>query len=191
MNQVKDINEYSLIKKCQQGDKQAYGVLVKKNMKRAYFTALGLTGYHESALDMSQEAFVRAYRSITKFDTKQKFFTWYYQILRNLCFNHNRNRNRRARPFSDIGDIRLNRIVDRTQSVIDKIDLQEMKNLLWQAIDSLKSQEKEIIVLKDFQDMSYKEIAEFLHIPIGTVMSRLFTARKTLKEKLRGWDKSC
>jgi len=185
MNQDKDINEHSLIEKCQQGDKQAYGVLVKKNMKRAYFTALGLTGYHESALDMSQEAFVRAYRSINKFETKRGFFPWYYQILRNLCFNHNRDRKRHARSFSDIGYIRLNRIVDPSQAVIDQIDEQEMKNLLWGAINSLKSQEKEIIILKDFQDMSYKEIAEFLNIPIGTVMSRLFNARKTLKEKLK------
>ncbi len=185
MNQDKDISEYSLIEKSQQGDKQVYGVLVKKYMKRAYFTALGLTGYHESALDMSQEAFVRAYRSINKFDAKREFFTWYYQILRNLCFNHNRDRNRRAKPFSDIGDIQLNRIVDPSQAVIDQIDRQEMKNLLWQEINSLKSQEKEIIILKDFQDMTYKKIAEFLHIPIGTVMSRLFNARKILKEKLK------
>ena len=184
MEDDKGINEHSLILKCQQGDKQAYSVLVRENMKRAYFTALGLTGSHDSALDLSQDAFVRAYRSIHKFDSDRKFFTWYYQILRNLCFNHLRDRARHAQPFSEIGEYQLNSIVDSSQNTSDQVDQKEMKKLLWQAIESLKPREREIIILKDFQDMAYKEIAESLNCPIGTVMSRLSNARKTLKEKL-------
>jgi RNA polymerase sigma-70 factor (ECF subfamily) len=184
MEQDRELDEHAVILKCQNGDKQAYGMLVKKYMKRAYFTALGLSGSHEGALDLSQEAFVRAYRSISKLDAERKFFTCYYQILRNLCLNYLRDRGRHARPFSEIGETQLNGLIDESQDATTQIEQGEMREALWKAIDTLKPQEREIIILKDFQEMSYKEIAESLACPIGTVMSRLYSARRALKTKL-------
>ncbi len=181
---MEDEKESLIIQRCQNGDKQAYGMLVNKYMKRAYFAALGLTGSHDSALDLSQEAFVRAYRAIDKLDANRKFYTWYYQILRNLCFNYFRDNTRHARSFSEIGEELLSTIADNTQDASALAEQNEIKQALWNAMETLKPQEKEIIILKDFQDMSYKEIAESLACPIGTVMSRLFNARKALKNKL-------
>ncbi len=177
-------DDRALIRRCQQGDTASFGRLVEKYMKRAYFTALGLVGNHEAALDLSQEAFVRAYRSIGTFAADRHFFTWYYQILRNLCFNYWRDHKRHACPFSEIGDIDLEAIIDAGQSSETLAEQNEMRQAVWQAMDELKPHEREIIILKDFQDLSYQQIAETLNCPIGTVMSRLFTARKALKQKL-------
>ena len=187
MTKDDEIDERSIILRCQKGDKQIYGRLVEKYMKRAYFTALGLVGIHDGALDLSQDAFVRAYRSINKLDANRKFFTWYYQILRNLCFNYLRDNARHARPFSEIGDNQVDAIIDSSQDSSLEVEQNEMKEALWKAMDTLKPHEREIIMLKDFQEMSYKEIAESLDCPIGTVMSRLFTARQALKSKLESY----
>ncbi|UCE04551.1 MAG: sigma-70 family RNA polymerase sigma factor [bacterium] len=182
-----EIDERSIILRCQKGDKQIYGRLVEKYMKRAYFTALGLVGVHEGALDLSQDAFVRAYRSIKRLDANRNFFTWYYQILRNLCFNYLRDTARHARPFSEIGENQVENIIDGSQNSSLQVEQNEMKEVIWKAMDALKPHEREIIMLKDFQEMSYKEIAESMDCHIGTVMSRLFTARQALKSRLESY----
>ena len=183
---VNGIDDKEIILKCQRGDKHAFGLLVEKYMQRAYFSALGFLKSHDAALDYSQEAFVRAFRAIKRFDIKRNFFTWYYQILRNLCLNALRDRSRRARSFTDVGDSILQTIPDSNKNAYEELEQSELKKEVWKGLNALKAREREIILLKDFQDLSYKEIAELLDCPIGTVMSRLYTARQELKSKLEG-----
>ncbi len=175
--------EREAILKCQNGDKQAFGFLVKKYMQRAYYIALGFIGSHESALDLSQEAFVKAFRAIKRFDTDKRFFTWYYQILRNLCFNFLRDRAKHARPFSEFDEHEISLIKD-SSITSDDVEREELVSAVQEALTELKAKDREIIILKDFQDLSYKEISEILECPIGTVMSRLYYARAALKAKL-------
>jgi len=182
-----EFDERALILDCQHGDKSAFGFLAKKYLQRAYHIALGLTGTHESALDLSQEAFVRAYRNIQQLDPQRKFFTWFYQILRNLCFNYLRDQQRHATAFSEIGEEVLETLSDQDADSAVNLEQAEMQELVWKALNSLKPQDREIIILKDFQELSYKEIAEYLDCPGGTVMSRLYHARKALKIKLEGY----
>jgi len=177
-------DEGALILRCQAGEKQAYGELVNIYMKRAYYTALGLIGSPEAAMDLSQEAFIRAYRAIKRLDADKKFFTWYYRILKNLCLNYLRDRARHARPFSEVGETTLLKMSDQSEEASKQVERQETKEIVWDAINSLKPQEREIIILKDFQEHSYKEISELLDCPMGTVMSRLYNARQALKVKL-------
>ena len=94
---------------------------------------------------------------------------------------------RHARSFSEIGENQVVNIIDRTQDSSLQVEQNELKEAVWNALDELKPHEKEIIILKDFQELSYKEIAESLDCPIGTVMSRLFTARQALKNKLESY----
>ena len=181
---IEDNSDKSIITRCQRGDKQAYGILVEKYMKRAYFTALGLVGSHDSALDLSQEAFICAYRAIGKFDTGMRFFTWYYRILKNLCLNYLRDKARHARSFSEIGEQVFTTMADPSSKTSAQVEKNEIKELVWQGLNALKENEREIILLKDFQELSYKEIADVLDCPIGTVMSRLYMARQALKARL-------
>jgi len=127
-------DDHALILRCQRGDKASFGRLVEKYMKRAYFTALGLVGAHEVALDLSQDAFVRTYRSINKFDADRNFFTWYYQILRNLCFNYWRDSARHALPFSTIADKQIDSIIDSSQDSARQVEQNEMKDAIWKAM---------------------------------------------------------
>ncbi|MFQ5631723.1 MAG: sigma-70 family RNA polymerase sigma factor [bacterium] len=182
-NQVEDSET---IRRCQYGDKRAFGLLVQKYMKQAYFTALGFTGAHEAALDLSQEAFVKAWRAIKRFETGRNFFTWYYRILRNLCFNHLRDSAHKPRSFSEIGENAIAEIADTHADPVQESEANELKEMVWKGLNRLRVHEREIIILKDLQEMSYKEIAEILQCPIGTVMSRLYTARKALKSELEG-----
>ena len=177
-------SDVQAIKLCQTGDRAAYGYLVEQYKERAYYSALGIVRSHEAALDLSQDAFVRAFRHIKRFDTTKKFFTWYYQILRNLCLNFIRDKKKHARSFSEIDEYQISRLTDANEDASALAEQNELKKALWAAMDDLKSKEREIIMLKDFQDLAYKEIADILEIPIGTVMSRLFNARKALKAKL-------
>jgi RNA polymerase sigma-70 factor (ECF subfamily) len=178
-------DDRSAILRCKAGDSQAYNILVKKYMQRAYYTALAYIGNHDSAMDLSQDAFVRAFRVIKKIDENRNFFTYYYRILRNLCFNFIRDRKRHARSFSDVGD-QIQTIQNTDVNPELYLVKKEQQEMVWNAIGELKPDHREVIVLKEFRDYSYEEIAELLDIPIGTVMSRLYHARKSLKEKLEG-----
>ncbi|GAB4287921.1 MAG: sigma-70 family RNA polymerase sigma factor [Ignavibacteriaceae bacterium] len=161
--------------------KAEFEVLVKGNMKRAYFTALGFLGSHDLARELSQEAFIRAYRNFNRFDRSKNFFTWYYKILKNLCLNFIRDSKKRTSRFfvepdeqqlSDAGPDEL-------------LELKEQVELLNESLGELSPEDRELIVLKEFERMSYKEIAALLSIPEGSVMSGLFYARKRLADKMK------
>ena len=158
-----------------------FEVLVKDNMKRAYFSALGFLGSHDAAMDVSQEAFIRAYRNFNKYDTKRSFFTWYYKILRNLCFNFIRdNKNRKEEFFFE------SRKYDVSRNNPDNyLEEKEELEMLHDAIKQLEIEDREIIFLREFEGYSYEEISGMLNLPAGTVMSRLFYARKKLAEKMK------
>jgi len=172
--------DHQALLRCQQGDKQAYGIVVTKYMKRAYFTALALVGNREDALDLSQEAFMRAYQALARFDLQQRFFTWYYRILRNLCLNHLRDHAK----LINLAEMKESETADRSADPAVLAERNDLSERLWHALGALQEEHREVIILKDLEDCSYKEIAARLNIPLGTVMSRLFNARKQLKDKL-------
>ncbi len=179
-------DDQSLIRLSQKGDKQAFGVLVRRYMRGAYFVALGLVGSHDDALDLSQDAFVRSYRAIRRFETGRNFFTWYYKILRNLCFNHLRDRKKRAERIRRIDTEASFQIQDAGGLQPDEIlERKERSEQVWAAIEQLSDIEREVIVLREFQELSYQEIAASLDCPIGTVMSRLYNARRHLADKVK------
>lgn len=178
--------DHKLIEWAQNGDKQAFGILVERYMRRAYYVALGLVGCHEDALDLSQDAFVRAYKAINRFDRERAFFTWFYQILRNLCFNFIRDHKKREYAFSEICDGDLFQIQDEDQLPPDRLlEKKELSRRMWKSIQSLPETEREVIILREFQDMSYQEITQVVECPLGTVMSRLYSARKHLARDLK------
>jgi RNA polymerase sigma-70 factor (ECF subfamily) len=157
-------------------------------MRRAYYAALGLVGSHEDALDLSQEAFARAFRARNRINPELPFYTWYYQILRRLCFNHNRNRRTRRDRLREASEWLAEEAgqrapADNPQRAAERA---EIRRRVQKGIAQLKAKEREILVLKEFEGLKYKEIAKLLGIPIGTVMSRLYTARRHLADLLEG-----
>jgi len=175
-------NEAVLLKRCQAGDKDAFGPIVKKYAGRASGTACLLLGCPDEAGDASQEAFVRAWRNIKRFDTRSPFYPWYSAILRNVCKSRLRRRARRRTVALTDG----HRDPSRDSDPVLLAERSERNDRLWHAVMRLSDRFREIILMKHFHDMSYKEIAAALDIPIGTVMSRLHSARQALRETLAG-----
>lgn len=183
-----EASERALVQQARAGDRRAFGELVTRYMRRAYYAALGLVGSHEDALDLSQEAFARAFRARANLDPDLPFYGYLYQIVRRLCFNFLRDsRTRRAR------------MVEATPWLMDQAgaravatdparsaERSELCAVVQAAIERLPEREREVLVLKEFEGLRYREIAELLGIPIGTVMSRLYTARRNLAAELEG-----
>ncbi len=175
-------DDRTLILRAQGGDAAAFGDLVERYMRRAYFAALGLVGSEADARDLSQDAFLRAYRARARIDPERPFYAWLYQILRRLCFNHNRDgRTRRER----LGEAAA-WLVARSEEAVAHADPQraaeaaEARRRVRAAIETLPEREREVLVLKEFEGLRYREIAELVGIPLGTVMSRLYAARRHL-----------
>jgi RNA polymerase sigma-70 factor (ECF subfamily) len=175
-----------LVLRVRSGDRDAFGELVLKYMRRAYFAALGIVGSHDDAMDLSQDAFARAFRARKRLDPDRPFYPWLYQILRRLCFNHLRNqRTRRARLEEAAGWLADRARSEAAATAPDRtVERAELRARLEAAIATLRPHEREVIVMREFEGLTYREIADLLGIPIGTVMSRLYAARRRLAATL-------
>ena len=187
-------DELSILQRCRRGSREAFESVVECYMKDSYNIALGLVGSRDDALELSQEAFYRAYKNFDRLNEKEKFFPWFYQILRNLCFSHLRRRKvRRAYELgADDAELGMGDSVSSPPSAAggDAFDPEmvaernESKDRLWKAISQLDEKHREVIVLRHFRNLAYDEMAKVLFCNRGTVTSRLYYARKRLKEIL-------
>jgi len=164
------------------GGARALERIVRATMKRSYAIALGLLGNEQDAKDVSQEAYIAAHAARRSFDVERPFYPWFYRILRNRCLNLLERRSRHP-------EVSLDAICERSTAE-DSPERSharwETAAMVWKAIFSLSPEHREIIVLRSFQELSYREIARVLEISEGTVMSRLFYARRALREVLAG-----
>lgn len=172
----------ALVTRARAGDRDAFGFLVQRYMRRAYAQALGLVGSREDALDLSQEAFARAFRARHTLDPERPFYAWLYQILRRLCFNFLRDSRTRARVMQGEATVWLADAAARPSGMDPATALEqtEARRRVTAAIERLPAREREVLVLKEFEDLKYREIAELVGVPVGTVMSRLYSARRHL-----------
>jgi len=178
--------ESGIVARAKAGDRRAFSILVERYMRRAYYAALGLVGSQEDALDLSQEAFARAFRARETLDPDRPFYTWLYTILRRLCFNHIRDRVSRRRKLEVAAPWLVAAADARAAegSPERAAALAERRDRVRAAIETLPEREREALVLKEFEGLRYREIAALLDIPIGTVMSRLYSARQHLAQAL-------
>lgn len=166
--------EKKMLVKVKRGVKKAFEPIVKIYMKKAYYCALSFVGNEEDALELSQEGFVRAFRSIKRYDLKKNFFPWLYQIIKNLCLDFLNKRKKDLIMSEKLKAIDLEKTREK------RID----KESVWQAIETLKPEQREIIVLKYFQNYSYREIADIMDKPLGSIMSSLYYSKQKLKKEM-------
>jgi RNA polymerase sigma-70 factor (ECF subfamily) len=178
-----------LILRTQGGDRHSYDLLVKRYQKRVYFLALRMARDHDAADDIAQETFVRAYFAIGSFTIGRNFYTWLYKICMNLSINH-----LKSRKFL-ISESRMSDETDplereaRGRDPSDALVSRETTTKIESAIDSLSPKYKAVLVLRVYEDMSYEDIARTLDITVGTVMSRLFRARKKMLDVLGEYER--
>lgn len=189
---LRDELDENLVKLAQNGDTEAYGVLVERYQRRVFNVCYGVVRNHDDATDLAQDAFIKAFRSLSRFRGNSKFYTWIYRIAKNVCIDHIRKQKRRnSVEFDDaVGHdepvspgasllpsalgINPARVAGRRE-LLDQID---------NALSTLSENHREVIVLREIEGLSYQEIAETVDISIGTVMSRLFHARKNMQSAL-------
>jgi RNA polymerase sigma-70 factor (ECF subfamily) len=175
--------EVELVRKCQGGDARFYEPLVRAYEPAGMRIALGMMGNPDDARDALQEAFVKAWKSLARFDMKRPFGPWFFQILRNHCRDLLRSRVSRAKLEVEDEAIET-RPMDAEAGPERARERGAAKELLWRGLEKIGSGHREIIVLKEIEGLRYPEIAEALGIPEGTVASRLFHARHALKQAL-------
>lgn len=179
-------DEAALLVAAREGDKAAFSTLVRQYQRRAYGVAYHFVGNREDALEVAQEAFIRAYRAMDRFDVHMPFYPWLYCILKNTSLNRIKKRKRRAESSLDaLVDVGYE-IEDSGQSPDEAASNGDVRDAINMAMAHLSDDHREILRLRHMLDLSYSEIALHLGIPKGTVMSRLHGARKLLREKLEG-----
>ena len=179
-----EVTDAELASRAKRGDIGAFETLVERYKERAYMIALGFVGSPDDAMDLSQDAFVRAFRAMRTFKDGCDFYPWFYAVLRNTCFNFLRRRKTRKESSLDAAQEYGFDVVDRGPDPVGVLERQELREIVRAEIDKLAPVHKEILLLRHFELLSYKEMATVLECPIGTVMSRLYAARQALKARL-------
>lgn len=176
------MNEQQAIRLClRHRDPVGFEFLVQKYRREAYFHAFALMGNAADAADACQESFGRAFAAIPKLVALDQFYPWFYRILRNCCLNMLDRRRTVLKHSGDAGSDSW--AAPQSQSPASILEKREEIKLIRQVLDNMGVHEREILSLKYIQGRSYEEIASLLEIPRGTVMSRLFHARKAFRER--------
>ena len=181
-------NEISLIRLAQKGDAKAFGDLVEKYDDKVMNLALSILGSREDAQDVYQEVFIKVFKALKTFRFQCEFFTWLYRITLNTCLSYRKNRQRKRTMIPA-------RIEDNPENMYDMPDQNgtgphenvmdtEMSDKLREAVDELPPKQKAVVILRHYQQMKIRQIADIMELNEGTVKGYLFRAAKTLKTKL-------
>ena len=183
MTSPSESTDAECIAKVRGGDRAAYDELVLRYQDRLFNTLSRLTGSADDAMDIAQDAFVKAYTKLDTFAGKSAFYTWLYRIAFNLAMSHGRRR----RPLTVLDATDTTRKIDPpTTEASPSAGLEQCERVeaVQAAISELADDHRQVVVLRELEGCDYEQIAEILEIPLGTVRSRLFRARAQLKEKL-------
>jgi len=191
--QIRD-EDLEFVALCQEGDVDAFEVLVQRHQKRMLNIAYRIMGSYDEACEIVQEAFVSAYKNIKGFKGKAKFATWLYTI----CVNLSRNRLRQIRtrlhrePYSvgnpiPVADGEVAGDPPASDpSPLEQLEVRDVRQKVQGCINALDAEFREVLILRDIQGFSYDEISAMLKLAEGTIKSRLFRAREAVKDCLKG-----
>jgi RNA polymerase sigma-70 factor (ECF subfamily) len=187
-----DVSELDLVKQCQAGDTEAFDQLVIRYRTRVFAMIYNMVHNEQDAWDLAQESFLKAWRSIRRFRGRSAFYTWIYRIVMNVTIDWLRKKQVKGAgaEFDDAIALKETDPASRTVPKADplphqRMERSEIRARIDKAIAQLSPEHRAVILMKEVEDMQYHEIAEALGCSIGTVMSRLFYARKKLQNLLR------
>jgi RNA polymerase sigma-70 factor (ECF subfamily) len=186
-----DVSELDLVKRCQAGDTGAFDELVTRYRTRVFGMIYNMVHSEQDAWDLAQDAFVKAWKSIKRFRGRSSFYTWLYRIVMNVAIDWVRKK--QVRSGAEFDDATQLKEIDPASKTAPKagalpyetMERGEIRERIDQAIAQLTPEHRAVILMKEIEEMQYHEIAEALGCSIGTVMSRLFYARKKLQNLLR------
>lgn len=183
-------DEPEIIRRCRSGDEKAYRELIQRYQRQVYSVALRMLRRHEDAEDLVQETFVRMFKALDRYDPERPFPAWLFTIASRLCIDHLRRR--KVRPISlTQHDAEENEewtleVEDPGLKPDETAVHHEEEGRTQDLIDSLPEHYRIVVIMRHQQDLSYEEIAEALHLPLGTVKARIHRARALLKDRIEG-----
>lgn len=184
-------NDLIAIQRCLSGNPEAFEELVIRYQKPVYNLVYRFLGNVDDAKDITQEAFVKAYQSLTKHNPELAFHSWLFRIAQNLSIDYLRWKKRRLtvsldEPSEDTDhDMRYKEIADQTPNVRNRLIEDQKCAHIQTVIDSLPEQYKSVIILRHIEGLPLNEIARVLNLPLGTIKTNLYRARNLMKDKLR------
>lgn len=182
-----DPKDDDLVAMCHRGERQAFDILVRRYMQRAYQIALGFTRDGEEAKDLSQEAFLRAFMQIKHFDRRSSFYTWFYRIVVNLCLDHHRRRRRflwERLDGKNTEPAEGRQMAGSPSTPDQEATAGEMRDRLGRALDGLPKNQRAAFLLRNHQGLSIPEIAKVMETTEGTVRVHLHRAVAALRQSL-------
>jgi RNA polymerase sigma-70 factor (ECF subfamily) len=187
-----DVSELDLVKRCQEGDSEAFDQLVTRYRTRVFGMIYNMVHNEQDAWDLAQDSFVKAWKSIKRFRGQSSFYTWIYRIVMNVTIDWVRKKQVKGTGAEFDDSIQLKEVdpASKTMPKADALPYErmqqgEIRTQIDKAIAQLSPEHRAVILMKEIEDMQYHEIAEALECSIGTVMSRLFYARKKLQSLLK------
>jgi RNA polymerase sigma-70 factor (ECF subfamily) len=179
------LSDEELVAAVQAGDVGAFDQLVRRWDRRIQAVVYRLVGSHEEARDLSQEAFLKAYRAMGTFKREARFSSWLYQIALNL--GRDRLRRRRTRPHLSLDG--LEEAGERPLSfdgptALDLVESRDLSRAVAAAVAGLPEEQREVVILKEYEDLTFAQIAETLDVPLSTVKTRLYRGLAQLRERL-------
>ena len=183
------VDDRELVLAAQRGDRDAFKTLFERYHRRAYALAFGVLRHQDDALDVVQDAFIKAHKYLDKFEGNSSFYTWLYRIVMNLAIDHLRKQ-RRVKPVeldetrieSEGDDALLPRILGENpaRALVDK----QIRARIDQALDELSDNHRAVLVMRELEGLSYEDMAQAMSCSKGTIMSRLFHARRNIQKRL-------
>jgi RNA polymerase sigma-70 factor (ECF subfamily) len=187
-----DVSELDLVKRCQEGDSEAFDQLVTRYRTRVFGMIYNMVHNEQDAWDLAQDSFVKAWKSIKRFRGQSSFYTWIYRIVMNVTIDWIRKKQVKGTGAEFDDSIQLKEIDPASKTMpqaealpYERMQHGEIRAQIDKAIAQLSPEHRAVILMKEIEDMQYHEIAEALGCSIGTVMSRLFYARKKLQNLLK------
>ena len=174
------VTDEELALSVQQGDKEKFGFLMERYEKKLFRYGRKFLSNQDNVEDVVQEIFIKTYQSIQSFDTRQRFSPWIYRIAHNMFVNALKKHSRNPLSFIDFDTLIAHPVYEET-SLTDN-ERKEVRTMIDKGLDKLSQTYKEILILYYLEELSYKEIADIIRIPIGTVGIRLKRARDALKK---------
>jgi RNA polymerase sigma-70 factor (ECF subfamily) len=177
------LEEHDIVRRSLDGDAEAFGLLVQAHQNAVYGLCLRMTTNREDALDLANEAFLKAFRSLRSFDTAYPFRPWLLRIATNLCIDFLKRKQRSPVPM-ETHDLELISPAEQHDLPHIRVQDEEDRQAVRRAVERLPENYRAIVILHYFNQLSYQDISQSLGIPIGTVGTSLHRAKKLLREAL-------